>query len=54
MLPLVEDSETKHYSLLAEEWAEMLCSLVAKEREALGGLVLRIATLMDRVSSPCP
>ncbi|CAL9043605.1 unnamed protein product, partial [Musa banksii] len=46
MLPLVKDRETEHYILLAteakgEEWVEVLCSLVAKEGEALGELVPR-------------
>ncbi|CAL9099084.1 unnamed protein product, partial [Musa acuminata var. zebrina] len=46
MLPLVKDRETEHYILLAteakgEEWVDVLCSLVAKEGEALGELVPR-------------
>ncbi|CAL9104438.1 unnamed protein product, partial [Musa textilis] len=45
VLPLAEDRETERYVLLAaeaedeQEWAEVLCSLAAKEGEALGELV---------------
>ncbi|RWW82572.1 hypothetical protein BHE74_00008955 [Ensete ventricosum] len=45
-LPLLEDRETEHHVLSAaegeaeEEWAEVLCSLAAKERKALPELVL--------------